>query len=75
MCLNLTLIFVWFPDDAKMLEEVIRDTEQISLEEEAGVEEEGREVGESGEAGGGGPLIEPGSAAAILEDFIMRCNL
>lgn len=55
-------------DEAKVLEQVIRDTEQISLEED--VEEE---VGELGEAEGEkGLVIEPGSAAALLEEFIGR---
>ena len=58
-------------DEAKVLEQVIRDTEQISLDDEPGVEEEGG--GEGGEKGGEGPLIEPGSAIAILEEFITRC--
>ena len=59
-------------DEAKVLEQVIRDTEQISLDEE----EEGREGGEGGEEGDkGAPLIEPGSAIAILEEFISRSNL
>ncbi|CAI8037046.1 Regulator of nonsense transcripts 2 [Geodia barretti] len=60
-------------DEAKVLEQVIRDTEEISLDEEVGVEEEeGGEGGEGGDKGGGAPLIEPGSAIAILEEFITR---
>ena len=59
-----------------MLEQVIRDTEEISLDEEVGVEEEeGGEGGEGGDKGGGAPLIEPGSAIAILEEFITRSRL
>ena len=67
-------------DEAKVLEQMIRDTEQISLDDEVGAEEEGREGGEAGESGeggekgGGAPLIEPGSAIAILEEFIARCG-
>lgn len=58
-------------DEAKVLEQVIRDTEQISLEEEA--EEEAGKEGELGEGEGEkGLVIEPGSAAAILEEFIGR---
>ena len=66
-------LVVWcVTDEAKVLEQVIRDTEQISLDDEP--EESGApgELGEGGEVGGVAPLIEPGSAAAILEDFITR---
>ena len=58
------------------MEQVIRDTEQISLEDE--VEGEGEGEGEEGKEGGeeedkGSSLvIEPGSAAALLEEFIGR---
>lgn len=59
-------------DEAKVLEQVIRDTEQISLDDEMG-EGEGRESGEDGEGEKGANLtIEPGSAAALLEEFIGR---
>lgn len=58
-------------DEAKVLEQVIRDTEQISLEDD--IEEE---VGKEGELvegeGEKGVIIEPGSAAALLEEFIGR---
>ena len=69
-------VVCFLSDEAKVLEQVIRDTEQISLDDETGVESESGETGEIGEAGdrgGGAPLvIEPGSAAAMLEDFITR---
>ena len=53
------------------MEQVIRDTEQISLEEDDA--EEGREGEGEGEGENSGSLvIEPGSAAAILEEFIGR---
>ena len=51
-----------------MLEQVIRDTEEISLEDEVGEEEGKEESGEEGER----VAIEPGSAAALLEEFIGR---
>ena len=58
-------------DEAKVLEQVIRDTEQISLEDD--VEEEVGKEGELGEGEGEkGLVIEPGSAAALLEEFIGR---
>ena len=59
-------------DEAKVLEEVIRDTEQISLKEE---EEEPKGEGEPEEVveeKGSGQGVEPGSAAALLEEFIGR---
>ena len=63
-------------DEATVLEQVIRDTEQISLEdevegEEEGVREEGKEGGGEGDKESSVP-IEPGSAAALLEEFIGR---
>ena len=51
---------------------MIKDTEEMSLEDELGEGEgESSEEGE-GEKGGGGLAIEPGSAAALLEGFIGR---
>ena len=54
-----------------MLEQVIRDTEEISVEDDV---EEGQEgEGEEGEGEKGADItIEPGSATAILEGFISR---
>ena len=56
-----------------MLEEVIRDTEQLTLEEEEEVEpieEKGEE-----EKAGGGQGAEPGSPAALLDEFITRSGV
>ena len=70
-CLPIALI----SDEAKVLEQVIRDTEQISLEDEVvgegEGEEEGREGGGEGDRGSS-LVIEPGSAAALLEEFVGR---
>ena len=62
-------------DEAKVLEQVIRDTEQISLEDEEEGGEEGGEAGEGEGEKGSGLVIEPGSAAALLEEFIGRYSL
>ena len=60
-------------DEVKVLEQVIRDTEQISLEEDVEEGKEGGREGGEGEAEKWASLvIEPGSAAAILEEFIGR---
>ena len=57
-----------------MLEEVIRDTEQLTLEEE---EEEVDPIEEKGEEekAGGGQGAEPGSPAALLDEFITRSGV
>lgn len=61
-------------DEEKVLEEVIRDTEQLTLEEE---EEEVEPVEEKGEEekAGGGQVAEPGSPAALLDEFIARSGV
>ena len=48
-------------DEEKVLQQVIQDTEQVSLEEEEGVA-----LGEEGEG------AEVGSAAALLDEFVGR---
>lgn len=62
-------------DEEKVLEEVIRDTEQLTLEEEE--EEEVDPIEEKGEEekAGGGQGAEPGSPAALLEEFIARSGV
>ena len=61
-------------DEEKVLEEVIRDTEQLTLEEE---EEEVDPIEEKGEEekAGGGQGAEPGSPAALLDEFISRSRV
>jgi len=55
-----------------VLQEVMHDAEQLALEEEE--EEEMEPPVEKGEEekGGGGQGAEPGSPAALLDDFIAR---
>lgn len=59
-------------DEEKVLQEVMHDAEQLALEEEEEEEmEPPMEKGEE-EKGGGGQGAEPGSPAALLDDFIAR---
>ena len=58
-----------------MLEEVIRDTEQLTLEEEEEEEVDPTEGRGGEERGGGGQGAEPGSPAALLEEFIARSGV
>ena len=64
-----------FTDEEKVLQEVMHDAEQLALEEEE--EEEMDPPMEKGEEekGGGGQGAEPGSPAALLDDFIARSGV
>ena len=54
----------------KVLAEVIRETEEMTLEEEEGVSAVGEEAEEEK---GSGQLAEPGTAAAaLLDEFLAR---